>query len=215
MQLGKIFLIIIATIALLFFFWWQYRKNIAKRRSKEMAFLRVVMARKDSDSDEKKETIRDFKEQISLMEQLLSNLKSLYRGNFLGWLLGQEYISFEYTAHANEIYFYIVVPRKSKLLVEKQIIGFYPDCLIEETSEINIFENRKSVLGEAMILKKGDEFPIRTYQKLESDSMTAIWSALGRLSENTSATIQILLKPEDDNWQNRIKKMNYGRVPLA
>lgn len=207
MQLGKIFLIIIATIALLFFFWWQYRKNIAKRRSKEMAFLRVVMARKDSDSDEKKETIRDFKEQISLMEQLLSNLKSLYRGNFLGWLLGQEYISFEYTAHANEIYFYIVVPRKSKLLVEKQIIGFYPDCLIEETSEINIFENRKSVLGEAMILKKGDEFPIRTYQKLESDSMNAILSALGRLSENTSATIQILLKPEDDNWQNRIKKM--------
>lgn len=207
MQLGKIFLIIIATIALLFFFWWQYRKNIAKRRSKEMAFLRVVMARKDSDSDEKKETIRDFKEQISLMEQLLSNLKSLYRGNFLGWLLGQEYISFEYTAHANEIYFYIVVPRKSKLLVEKQIIGFYPDCLIEETSEINIFENRKSVLGEAMILKKGDEFPIRTYQKLESDSMNAILSALGRLSENTSDTIQILLKPEDDNWQNRIKKM--------
>lgn len=207
MQFGKIFLIIIATIALLFFFWWQYRKNIAKRRSKEMAFLRVVMARKDSDSDEKKETIRDFKEQISLMEQLLSNLKSLYRGNFLGWLLGQEYISFEYTAHANEIYFYIVVPRKSKLLVEKQIIGFYPDCLIEETSEINIFENRKSVLGEAMILKKGDEFPIRTYQKLESDSMNAILSALGRLSENTSATIQILLKPEDDNWQNRIKKM--------
>ena len=207
MQLGKIFLIIIATIALLFFCWWQYRKNIAKRRSKEMAFLRVVMARKDSDSDEKKETIRDFKEQISLMEQLLSNLKSLYRGNFLGWLLGQEYISFEYTAHANEIYFYIVVPRKSKLLVEKQIIGFYPDCLIEETSEINIFENRKSVLGEAMILKKGDEFPIRTYQKLESDSMNAILSALGRLSENTSATIQILLKPEDDNWQNRIKKM--------
>ncbi len=207
MQLGKIFLIIIATIALLFFFWWQYRKNIAKRRSKEMGFLRVVMARKDSDSDEKKETIRDFKEQISLMEQLLSNLKSLYRGNFLGWLLGQEYISFEYTAHANEIYFYIVVPRKSKLLVEKQIIGFYPDCLIEETSEINIFENRKSVLGEAMILKKGDEFPIRTYQKLESDSMNAILSALGRLSENTSATIQILLKPEDDDWQNRIKKM--------
>ena len=207
MQLGKIFLIIVATIVLLTFFWWQYRKNIAKRRSKEMAFLRVVMARKDSDSDEKKETIRDFKEQISLMEQLLSNLKSLYRGNFLGWLLGQEYISFEYTAHANEIYFYIVVPRKSKLLVEKQIIGFYPDCLIEETSEINIFENRKSVLGEAMILKKGDEFPIRTYQKLESDSMNAILSALGRLSENTSATIQILLKPEDDGWQNRIKKM--------
>lgn len=110
-----------------------------------MAFLRVIMSRKDSDTDEKKDVIRDFKEQISLMEQLLSNLKSLYRGNFVSWLFGQEYFSFEYTAHKNEIYFYMVVPRSAKLLVEKQIIGFYPDCLIEETGEINIFSEREYI----------------------------------------------------------------------
>lgn len=136
------------------FFWWQYRKNIARRRSENMAFLRVTMARKDSDTDEKKDTIRDFKEQISLMEQLLSTLKSLYRGSFSGWLFGQDYISLEYTAHKNEIYFYIVVPKKTKLLVEKQIIGIYPDCFIEETGEINIFDGRTAVTGEAMMLKK-------------------------------------------------------------
>ncbi len=79
MESGKILLIIVSTLLLMIFFWWQYRKNIARRRSQEMAFLRVVMARKDSDTDEKKDTIRDFKEQISLMEQLLSSLKSLYR----------------------------------------------------------------------------------------------------------------------------------------
>jgi hypothetical protein len=33
-----------------------------------------------------------------------------------------------------------VVPRRAKLLVEKQILGFYPDAFIEETPEINIFE---------------------------------------------------------------------------
>lgn len=154
MESGKVILIIFSTIILISFFWWQYRKNVAKRRSEEMAFLRVVMSRKDSDTDEKKETIRDFKEHISLMEQLLSNLKSLYKGTFAGFLAGQEYISLEYTAHENEIYFYIVVPRKSKLLVEKQIIGFYPDSFIEETDEINIFDKKKVVLGEAMVLKK-------------------------------------------------------------
>ena len=172
-----------------------------------MAFLRVVMARKDSDSEEKKDTIRDFKEQISLMEQLLSSLKSLYKPTFSGWLLGQEYISLEYVAHENEIYFYIVVPRKAKLLVEKQIIGFYPDCLISETDELNIFEGRKALAAETMTLKKGDEFPIRTYQKLEADAMNSLLSALGRLSDNTSAVIQVLLRPIDDDWQNGIKKM--------
>lgn len=207
MEFTKFFLICVATVLIAVFFWWQYRKNIAKRRSESMVFLRVMISRKDSDTDEKKETVHDFREQISLMEQLLSSLKSLYRGTFFGWLFGQEYISLEYIAHKNEIYFYIVVPRKSKLLVEKQIIGFYPDCVIEETEEINIFENRTYIVGETMILKKSDEFPIRTYQKLESDSMNALLSALGRLDENTSATIQVLLRPEDDDWQKKIKKM--------
>lgn len=118
----KILFIIVLTLFFVVFLFWELRKNIANRRSREMAFLRVVMARKDSDSDEKRDIIRDFKEQISLMEQLLSGLKSLYRGNFYNWILGQEYFSFEYVAHDNEIYFYIVVPRKVKLLAEKQIV---------------------------------------------------------------------------------------------
>lgn len=143
-EYNKILFIIVLTLFFVVFLFWELRKNIANRRSREMAFLRVVMARKDSDSDEKRDIIRDFKEQISLMEQLLSSLKSLYRGGFYNWILGQEYFSFEYVAHNNEIYFYIVVPRKAKLLVEKQIVGFYPDCLIEETEEINIFANKKS-----------------------------------------------------------------------
>lgn len=143
-EYNKILFIIVLTLFFVVFLFWELRKNIANRRSREMAFLRVVMARKDSDSDEKRDIIRDFKEQISLMEQLLSSLKSLYRGGFYNWILGQEYFSFEYVAHNNEIYFYIVVPRKAKILVEKQIVGFYPDCLIEETEEINIFANKKS-----------------------------------------------------------------------
>lgn len=117
-----------------------WRRKIAFKRSLEMSFLRVVIARKDSDQDEKKETVKDFREQISIMEQLLASLKSLYASTLTGWLFGQEYLSLEYVAHRQEIYFYIVIPRKAKLLVEKQILGFYPDAFIEETPEMNIFE---------------------------------------------------------------------------
>ena len=172
-----------------------------------MTFLRVVIARKDSDQDEKKETVKDFREQISIMEQLLASLKSLYKSTFMGWLFGQEYLSLEYVAHKQEIYFYIVVPKKSKLLVEKQVLGFYPDAFIEETPEVNIFEDRKVVRGEIMKLKKPLQFPIRTYQKLESDSMNAILSALGKLSDDESWVIQILMRPVDDDWQEKIKKL--------
>ncbi len=171
-----------------------------------MSFLRVVIARKDSDQDEKKETVKDFREQISIMEQLLASLKSLYASTLMGWLLGQEYLSLEYVAHRQEIYFYIVIPKKAKLLVEKQILGFYPDAFIEETPEVNIFEGRSVVRGEIMKLKRPLEYPIRTYQKLESDSMNAILSALGKLSDEESGVVQILMRPVDDDWQEKVKK---------
>lgn len=134
--------------------YWQVRRRIAMDRSLGMVFLRVIIARKDSDSDEKKETVKDFREQISIMEQLFASLKSLHSSVFKSWFFGQEYLSLEYVAHENELYFYIVVPKKSKLLVEKQIIGFYPDCLIEETPEVDIFENRNIIRGEIMKMKK-------------------------------------------------------------
>jgi hypothetical protein len=172
-----------------------------------MVFLRVIIARKDSDMDDKKDTVKDFREQISIMEQLFASLKSLHSSAFKSWFFGQEYISLEYVAHHDELYFYIVVPKKSKLLVEKQIIGFYPDCLIEETPEINIFEGRSVVRGEIMTMKKKEQFPIRTYTKLESDSMNGLLSALWSLDSDESACIQVLLRPVDDDWQESIKKI--------
>lgn len=201
-------LIVVISIALIVIvlFYISTRRRIAFRRALEMTFLRVIIARKDSDQDEKKETVKDFREQISIMEQLLASLKSLYSSTAIGWLFWQEYISLEYVAHEQEIYFYIVVPKHSKLLVEKQVLGFYPDALIEETNEINVFEGKKVVRGEIMKLKKPYEYPIRTYQKLESDPMNGILSAFSKLREDESSVIQILLRPVDDDWQNRIKK---------
>jgi len=102
-------------------------------------FLRVLVPKKESDQDDKKDTVRDFKEQISLMEQLLASLKALYSSDFKSKFFGQDYISFEYVAHKQEIYFYIVAPKKAKNLIEKQVSGFYPDAIVEQTEEINIF----------------------------------------------------------------------------
>ncbi len=206
MSTAEFIYICICVFLVMAIFYVKARRKIAFKRSVDMVFLRVIIARKDSDSDEKKETVKDFREQISIMEQLLASLKSLYSHTVSGWLFGQEYLSLEYVAHGEEIYFYMVVPRKAKLLVEKQIIGFYPDCFIEETEEVNIFANRKVYRGEIMKLKKPQEYPIRTYQKLETDSMNTILSALGRLDSDESACVQILLRPIDDDWQNRVKK---------
>lgn len=177
------------------------RKKEDFKRALKLSFLKVTLPKKDSDLDEKKETTKDFKEMISLMEQLLSSLKSIYSGKIIKKLLGQDLISFEYIVHEWEILFFVVVPKNYKNLVEKQINWFYSDAIIEETTEVNIFKNRKYHKWTYLNTSKDLFFPIKTYQKLESDPINNITNAFSKLEEDESAAVQILLKPASDNWQ--------------
>ena len=171
------------------------------KRTLNLTFLKVTLPKKDSDLDEKKENSKDFKEMLSVMEQLFSSLKSTYSKKILKKILGQEILSFEYMAHESEILFYLVVPKNYKNLIEKQINSFYTDAIIEETTEINIFKNRKYYEETYIHTIKPFFYPIKTYQKLESDPINNITNAFSKLEEDESAVIQILLKPVDDNWQ--------------
>jgi len=64
-----------------------------------LTFLKVTLPKKDSELDEKKETTKDFKETVSLMEQLISSLKSIHSSKIIKNILGQDILSFEYIAH--------------------------------------------------------------------------------------------------------------------
>jgi len=104
-------------------------------------------------------------------------------------------MTFEYLAHENEIYFYVSCAKNYKKLIEKQINGYYPDAIVEETKELNIFENRNAFSTTYLHTAKHYAYPIRTYQKLESDPINNITNAFSKLDEDQSAAVQILLKP--------------------
>ena len=176
------------------------------KRTLNLCFLKVTLPKKDSDLDERKETIKDFKEMVSIMEQLYSSLKSIYKWKILKKILGQDLISLEYVAHEWEIFFFVVVPKNYKNLLEKQINWFYSDAIIEESLEINIFNWKKYYEWTYLNTRKSFFYPIKTYQKLESDPINNITNALSKLEEDESAIIQFLLKPIDDDWQYRSSK---------
>lgn len=145
MTLAELIIIFFGILAIIFVAFLYAKRRIDFRRSIDMVFLRILIPKKDSEQDERKETTRDFKEQISLMEQLLSSLKSLHSGGIKSKVFGQDYLSLEYVAYKQEIYFYVVVPKKAKNLIEKQISAFYPDAVIDETEEVDIFQDKKVV----------------------------------------------------------------------
>ena len=172
----------LAALALAFFVAYgvfsAHRKK-AFRRSLETVFFKVLLPRKDSDLDEKKETIRDFKEWIGIMEQFLASLKGgLSEGSFIDRFFGTDSISFEFVATGAEIFFFVAVPKRIKVLIEKQITGFYPDAVVEEVEEPNIFRAKSVAAGGELVLKKDTLLPIRTHQKLESDPMNTITGVL-------------------------------------
>jgi hypothetical protein len=184
------------------------RKKAHHKRTLELVFLRITLPKKDSDLDDKRETTKDFKEMVALMEQLLSSLKSTYSHKILKKLLGQDTISLEYISHQQEILFYVVCSRNYIKLIEKQINGFYPDAIVEETKEVNIFEGKKHISTTHVCTTKSFFYPIKTYQKLESDPINNITNAFSKLEEDESAAVQILLKPIDDDWQSECSKIS-------
>ena len=192
--------------AIIFGIFKYIRKREDFKRSLNLTFLKVTLPKKESDLDEKRETTKDFKEMVGLMEQLYASLKSIHSSKIIKKILGQDIISFEYIAHEWEIFFYVVIPKAYKFLIEKQINWFYTDAIIEETTEINIFKNRKHSEWTYINVAKNSLFPIKTYQKLESDPINNITWALSKLEEDESAVIQVLMKPISDDWQHHSAK---------
>ena len=56
-------------------------------------------------------------------------------------------VSLEILSHKGEISLIVVVPKESRLNVEKMITGLYSDALVEEIDEPNIFEERTVAVG--------------------------------------------------------------------
>ncbi len=185
-----------------FFYIYLLRKKENLKRTLRLSFLSITMPKKNSDLDEKQETQKDFKEVISIMEQLLASLKSIQSNKLKTKILWQDTFSLEYISHNQEIFFYVVCPFEYKDLFEKQINWFYPDAIIEETPEINIFEWKKYYNWTYLDLKKDFYYPLKTYQKLESDPINNITNAFSKFKEDESGVIQILLKPINDDWQH-------------
>jgi hypothetical protein len=173
--------------------------------------LQILIPRKDSDADMKHDTSQDqnktFKDYIGLMEQLLVAMNSLYSGKFFNKLRGQETFSLEYVAYQNQILFFMAVPKKYQILVEKQITSFFSDAVVESVEEVNIFEGKDlHYATECLTLKHDYIFPIKTHQKLESDPINNITNALSKLDEDESCMIQLMLRPTDNRWQKNASK---------
>ncbi len=181
----------------------QYLAFRNHKRSMNMVFLKVQIAKRESKEDQDQEQstgAKDFKEAIGIGAQLFDSLHSIYSGDWKNKYTGEDFISLEYVVIEEQIYYYFVVPAELTSLVEKLITGFYPDAFVEQVEEFNIFKPGCKTVAKALTLGKNRMYPLKSYQRLNSDPMNNITNALSKLSFEDGAVIQIMIRPTD-KWQ--------------
>lgn len=191
------------------------RKRSWAPRILNSVFFEVYVP-KDS-AEPEKEPQKDQREMIAVAEQFFSTIVQHEDKGLSSYLGMNDYISFEIAAVGKRISFFINVPKKLQLLIEKQLHAQYPKAQIEVVKPYNIFVRRAKVAAAELVLQKGFVFPIRTYKAMETDPINALTNGLSKLTEKEGAAIQLVISPAKDSWQHKPRKMaleiQQGRNP--
>ena len=142
---------------------------------------------------------KDFRELTSVAEQFFASLASLYNRTVLG---PQPTLAFEIVALEGTIRFYVTIPRSQRDFLIKQLHAHYPAAQVEEVPSPNIFINREGAIVTATLrLARRYIFPLKTYKKLESETLNPLTNALSKLGEQGTAAIQFILQPTTERWR--------------
>ncbi|PIR52646.1 hypothetical protein COU76_05260 [Candidatus Peregrinibacteria bacterium CG10_big_fil_rev_8_21_14_0_10_49_10] len=208
---------ILATIVGTFLLFWLARLAADWSRERDVVFLRILVPKKESKEDKETESERyssgqDFKEILGIMDHLYQSLHGLYNEGISRWWKGQAFFSLEYAALQGEILFFIVCPRSLMHVIEKRITSFYPDIIIDEVEDYNIFTDKSVVSARALIPKKPYSRTFKTYQSLKSDPLSTMTNAFSKLKETEGAAVQFVLRPAKPGWQNKLHKEAHNLI---
>ena len=181
------------------------RKKTWLPRIKDSVFLQVSVP-KDSHSQEH-EAQKEEKDMISVAEQFFATISEIAQKDWNHYFGVDDYISFEIAAEGKNISFYINVPKRLQVLVEKQLHAQYPKAQIDRVRIYNIFKGDSGITGAELGLQHDSIYSFRTYKNMETDPLHAITNSLSKLSPEEGAAIQILISPAGDSWQARGRKI--------
>ena len=188
------------------------RRHADRVRMRSLVFLQILMPKKESKEDKERmseefSTGKTFKDVVGVMDHLFQSLYGIYdsRKGRRFWR-GQPFFSVEYAALAGEILFYVVIPRGHVSFVEKQLTSFYPDAVIDEVEDYNIFTRESSTASTYLIPSQPPFKPFRTYETLKTDPLNAITNAFSKLHADEGATVQFVLRPMKSGWHKKARK---------
>ena len=163
--------------------------------------------------------VQNLREQIARGETIFKAIGGLRAQRWRqgwSWLIGRtDHFSFEIVANQKFISFYAVAPTKMGRYLEQQIQAYYPEALLEEVSNYNIFSPHGQIAAGFLKAKSSFIFPLKTYNKMEADPLESLVNVLSKLNANESIAIQYIVRSALPGWHyksNRVvSKVNQGK----
>ena len=104
-----------------------------------------------------------------------------------------------------ETHFYVAVPKSNEDIIEKQIYGLYPTAEVSKAKDYNIFNPQGAMAGAYLSYNNYPILPIKTYQKMETDPIGGILTAMSKLqAEGEGAALQVLIRPSHADSQKSL-----------
>ncbi len=191
-----------------------YRKKVTVHDLLDTVLLAVSVPKEVSEREE--DAKKQEKELISVGEQLYASMGSLLAQK-TPFLAPSIHFTFEVATIEKQIYFFVSTPRKFAEYVRKAVNAQYPKAVVEDVEDYNIFTPKGHAAAMELKLRNDVIYPIKTYQKMETDPLSMLTNSLSKLGEGEGAAVQIVFRLAPKGWRKRglkiAKKMMIGREP--
>ncbi|MEK7557690.1 MAG: TraM recognition domain-containing protein [Patescibacteria group bacterium] len=155
--------------------------------------------------------LQQVKEEIARGETLFKAIGGLraqrWHRNW-AWIFGRnDHFSFEIVANQKLISFYVVAPRNMGLYLEQQIQAYYPEAVLEEVKDYNIFSSNGSIVAGCVRTKRNFIFPIKTYDKMEADPLDSLINVMSKLDKEEGMVVQYVVRSSRPSWHRKVNKV--------
>jgi len=186
----------------------------------EHTIFLIRLPKENPNDREVQDRVQRMREEIAKGETIFSSIGGLkaQRG-FKAWLLGRnDHFAFEMVAHDKKICFYVVTPKAMARYIEQQVHAHYPEAVIEEVEDYNIFGPKSVISAGWLRTKRNFVFPLKTYNKQEADPMNSVINVLSKLDKGEGMVVQYTTRSAKTGWHrqaaNVSREVNQGK-PLA
>ncbi|MFH1522288.1 MAG: type IV secretion system DNA-binding domain-containing protein [Patescibacteria group bacterium] len=171
----------------------------------------LVRLPKETPKDQEIEfNVQQLREEIAKAETIFASIGGLkaQRGP-KAWLLGRnDHYSFEIVAHEKKICFYLVVPANMARYIEQQVQAHYPDAVFEDVEDYNIFSPTGEITAGWLRTRRNLIFPIKTYQKQETDPMNSIINIMSKLDAHEGIAVQYIVRSAKPGWHRKASNIS-------